>query len=208
MENASEVIDHQIFIYPTDTVWGIGAAYDCEKAIKRINEIKRIDREKPQSLMFPSIPDLLQFIEKNDAAILQQLDFLNELFKFQVTLAIPLSSFNLELAPSVACQSEYICVRVFNKPWIKEIFRMAGGAFTTTSLNITGFPPVTDFEKAKTFHEQYCPKAQLVAGDMDCLGGTASSIIKIENRKVTFWRKGEHVQELLSLFEKFSLNCN
>ncbi len=204
---ASNSIDPKIVVYPTDTVWGIGGAVNSEESILRINEIKKITDLKPQSVMFPSIDLMLSTLNKSDDVIFDQL-FLKNLFSYQVTLAYPRKSLNFEIAPSVLCQSEYICVRVMEKSWIHQIYQELGGPFTTTSLNETGFPPITKRADANRFVEKNCPQVSFYPGEEGVLSGTSSTILKIENSEVSFWRKGEDVENLNRLFEQFSLNCN
>ena len=43
-----------IFIYPTDTIYGIGCSALDKKAVKKIREIKGIADEKPLSIIVPS----------------------------------------------------------------------------------------------------------------------------------------------------------
>jgi L-threonylcarbamoyladenylate synthase len=52
-----------IIIYPTDTVYGLGANVFNEKAIKKIYSIKKRDYSKPISVSFPDIQSLSYFTE-------------------------------------------------------------------------------------------------------------------------------------------------
>tara|TARA_Y100000310_G_scaffold155538_1_gene155022 strand:- start:9772 stop:10302 length:531 start_codon:yes stop_codon:yes gene_type:complete len=45
----------KIFIYPTDTVYGIGCNAEDKKAVDKIKEIKLRDKDKPLSIIAPSI---------------------------------------------------------------------------------------------------------------------------------------------------------
>lgn len=58
----------KVVVFPTDTVYGIGALYDDLDSIKRIYEIKGRSFEKPLALLIPS-NDISNFVsEINDSA--------------------------------------------------------------------------------------------------------------------------------------------
>jgi len=45
----------KIFIYPTDTVYGLGCDAENVEAVARIKEIKKRDKDKPLSVIAPSV---------------------------------------------------------------------------------------------------------------------------------------------------------
>jgi len=51
----------KIFIYPTDTIYGLGCNALNSESVKQIKEIKSRDKDKPLSIIAPS----LKWIEKN-----------------------------------------------------------------------------------------------------------------------------------------------
>ena len=56
--NETEIIDFirkgKIFIYPTDTIYGLGCDALNEKSVEKIKEIKKRDKDKPLSVIAPS----------------------------------------------------------------------------------------------------------------------------------------------------------
>ena len=56
-----QILEGKIFIYPTDTIYGIGCDATNVKAVKKIKKIKERDGKKPLSIIAPSI----DWIKKN-----------------------------------------------------------------------------------------------------------------------------------------------
>lgn len=55
MNLVKEILDGKIFIYPTDTVYGLGCNALDEEAVSKIKEIKKRDKNKPLSVIAPSV---------------------------------------------------------------------------------------------------------------------------------------------------------
>ena len=51
-----------VYLYPTDTVWGIGAPMENQQACLRVEEIKKSSSTKPISLLFSSPHEVLSFL--------------------------------------------------------------------------------------------------------------------------------------------------
>ncbi len=54
MNITKEILAGKIFIYPTDTVYVIGCNALDKKAVARLKEIKKRDKNKPLSIIVPS----------------------------------------------------------------------------------------------------------------------------------------------------------
>ena len=50
-----EILAGKIFIYPTDTIYGLGCDATNELSVNRIKEIKGRDKDKPLSIIAPSM---------------------------------------------------------------------------------------------------------------------------------------------------------
>tara|TARA_Y100000310_G_scaffold338641_1_gene428856 strand:- start:8412 stop:9026 length:615 start_codon:yes stop_codon:yes gene_type:complete len=55
MKICDEILDGKIFIYPTDTVYGLGCNAEDAGAVEKIKEIKGRDKGKPLSVIAPSV---------------------------------------------------------------------------------------------------------------------------------------------------------
>ena len=61
-----------IIIYPTDTVYGLGCDATNKNSVKKIKEIKFRDKDKPLSIIAPSI----EWIKKNPQPLNSSLNYL------------------------------------------------------------------------------------------------------------------------------------
>jgi len=58
----------EVIAFPTETVMGLGAYFDDEKAYKKLNEVKQRTPDKPYSLMIKSIDDICLYAKIGDDA--------------------------------------------------------------------------------------------------------------------------------------------
>ena len=61
MEYTKQIKEGKIFIYPTDTIYGLGCDATNSEAVEKIKKIKSRDASKPLSIIAPS----LDWIKKN-----------------------------------------------------------------------------------------------------------------------------------------------
>ena len=83
-----------IYIYPTDTVWGMGASIYLKKAQEQIAEIKKTSGQKPLSMMFYDLDDvktsfhLPGFMDKT---------WLQDFFSLKTILAVDMRRAKIEI---------------------------------------------------------------------------------------------------------------
>jgi L-threonylcarbamoyladenylate synthase len=129
IELKKEVLAGKIFIYPTDTVYGLGCDATNRKAVEKIREIKARDKDKPLSIIAPSI----KWIKDN-------LIIDCELGKYLPgPYTIILKKKNPSFLSHVS-SAETIGVRIPDSKFCDRI-RKAGIPFITTSVNLSGEKP-------------------------------------------------------------------
>ncbi|MCX6825139.1 MAG: Sua5/YciO/YrdC/YwlC family protein [candidate division SR1 bacterium] len=149
----------KIFVYPTDTIYGIGAIYTLEN-IKKIFEIKKRDSKKMFSIIAPSF----EWIQKNyPQADIKKLK--EHLKKYHgVTYIFDYSK------PGV---------RIIKHP-IQEFVKKLGVPFITTSCNISGEPIVVDVKKIP---KEIANQVDYIV-DGGILGGKPSVLIDLVSGKI------------------------
>lgn len=196
MNNRSD----QLYIYPTDTVWGIGCNIYSEEGFYDIAAIKRTDRNKPLSIMFADVNTVLSSFNLDDK---MTASWLKDFFKLETTLGVPVKFSRIPLPAWVTSGSDYVSIRCLETPAIKNLYKEIQAPFFTTSLNITGEPPVTQEESARKFWKNHAPSARFIESEEHTLSGSSSTIIFIsEDHAIKIVREGKNVllvKEQLSL---------
>lgn len=190
----------QIFIYPTDTVWGIGSTIFDEKAYREIARIKKTTEDKPLSVMFT---DLKQLRESFSFPAEMSEEWLKIFFQMESTLGLPLTTAKILIPAWVHGGSDMISLRCLNDPVLKEM----PPPFFTTSLNITGEAPITTFEKAEEFQKLYAPHARLLGNKGHKLSGESSTIVFFKNNEFTFIRKGRQAESIKDHLALTGFSC-
>ena len=135
MENLKEKIESgKVFVYPTDTVYGLGCDATNEKSVNRIKKIKGRDASKPMSVIAPSV----EWIQEH-CLIDDRLD-LSKYLPGPYTLI--LKKKNVDFLKSVA-SGDTLGVRIPKSEFCDEI-RKVGVPFVTTSVNLSGEPPAVE----------------------------------------------------------------
>ncbi|OGB74521.1 threonylcarbamoyl-AMP synthase [candidate division Kazan bacterium RBG_13_50_9] len=123
-----------VIVYPTDTVYGIGAVISSEVAIERIKRIKGRTNAKPISIMVRDIdmaedyavvkPGIERYLPGPYTVLLSKTDKVGRW----------ISSSNL------------VGVRIPDYPFTRALMQQMIEPITTTSANLSGHPPVHSIE--------------------------------------------------------------
>ena len=123
-----EILDGEIFVYPTDTIYGIGCNATIERAVKKIKDLKIREKSKPLSVIAPSF----DWIEENCIV-----DYdLKKYLPGPYTLILKKKK---EDFLHWVSSSDSLGVRIPDCEF-SEYVRKAGVPFITTSVNLSGEP--------------------------------------------------------------------
>lgn len=132
-----EILAGKLFIYPTDTLYGIGCDATNEKSVNKIKNIKARDKDKPLSIIAPSI----EWIEKNFIVDVDLEKYLPGAY------TIILKKKNSEFLKWISL-GDSIGIRIPANEFTKEI-QKTGVPFVTTSVNLSGEPFALKLEDIK-----------------------------------------------------------
>jgi len=137
LEKATEaMLDGKVFIYPTDTVYGIGGNALDEEVCERIRKIKKRDT-KPFSIIVSDFSMLRRYCDVPEDCVRYLFTYLPGPYTFILN--------KKEGIP--ACPGEKIGVRVPMHSFIRKVAGNSGLPVIGTSANISGKEPVFSFKK-------------------------------------------------------------
>lgn len=127
-EAVTRILNDEIFIYPTDTLFGIGVNALKEKNIQKICEIKKRGSKKPISIAVANISMMKKVACVNSASV-------QKLIPGPFTFLLPY----LETIPKILYESsKKIGVRIPGHSELLKIISKADVPITATSCNISG----------------------------------------------------------------------
>ena len=174
-----------IVVYPTETVYGVGANIFSEKALKKVFAIKKRKLDKPISVAVSSfnMMDELVIIGEKERA------FINKFLPGPITVLFKKKKSVPDiLTPGTDLVGiRYPCHRI-----AIELIELAGVPITSTSANFSGDEPPHSIEEIKISADYI-----LDGGICD---GEPSTVVDIFNMKIV--RKGAKYDEVQAALEK------
>ena len=136
-ERMDDIVDRvrkgEIFIYPTDTIAGIGCIGSNQRSVERLFEIKQRDPDKPISYAFADKDHVLEYAYLQD-----RYRGIFDLLPGPLTLILKRKEGSTEL---YGIDEETIGIRVPEGDWFLQLIRDVGYPIVTTSVNISGEIP-------------------------------------------------------------------
>ncbi|MCX6750510.1 MAG: L-threonylcarbamoyladenylate synthase [Candidatus Pacearchaeota archaeon] len=161
-KQVKQILEGKIFIYPTDTIYGIGCNAYNQDSVEKIKQIKARDRDKPLSIIAPSF----EWIEKNCIINVDLKKYLPGPY------TILLQKKNPSFLNHVST-NEFLGIRI-PKCHFSEKVKKAEVPFITTSINLSGEPFAKNIEEIP---KQILDKVDVIIDEGE-LNGIPSTLIK------------------------------
>jgi L-threonylcarbamoyladenylate synthase len=187
LKKASDIIKKNgIVIYPTETVYGIGANIFSNIALEKVFKIKKRDKDKPISVAvsdFGMMEDLVHIGEKEKR-------FIRLFLPGPVTFVLK----KKEKVPDIVTSgSELVGIRFPAHETTIKLIQLAQVPITSTSANISGEKPPERVEQIKI-------AADYIVDGGDC-SGEPSTVVDLVNGKIL--RKGANYEVVKAAMEDF-----
>ena len=143
IEHAFETIKKGgIIIYPTDTLFGLGADATNTIAIEKINALKK--RKTPLSIMIQSVQYINMYANISD----NTLNYLKTIFPGPYTALLKSKKHNL--SNLVQCDSKKIGIRIPKNNFCLKLLKKFKKPIITTSVNVHGSASLNDINKIES----------------------------------------------------------
>lgn len=170
-----------IVVFPTDTVYGVGAMPGDAKAVAKIFRAKERPPEKALPVLIADIDDLARVAAAVPVAAKR---LAKAYWPGPLTLV-------LRRAPGFRgaglAEDDTVAVRIPAHDVARAVIRGAGGALAVTSANISGRPSPSTAEEAA---RQIGRGVDLIIDGGECPGGVESSIVDCSRTPLRLLREG------------------
>ena len=195
-DSAQTLKNGGIVVFPTETVYGIGANIWDEVAVKRLYEVKQRPFSKPISLLVSSI-DMINEVAKDITEL--EYALMKEFFPGPFTIILK----KKDIVPNIVTANlDTVGIRLPANEIALRLIKYAEIPIATTSSNISGKPSVTNLGDVMSEFE----------GKVDCFInggpseiGVASTIVQVIDGKVRIFRVGSISKEQI---DKICLKYN
>ncbi len=187
IKKASGIIKKNgIVIYPTETVYGIGANIFSKEALKKVFAVKKRDRDKPVSVAVSDFKmmDELAYIGERERR------FIKKFLPGPVTVLLKKKE---KVPDTLASGSGLVGIRYPDHEISIKLIELAGVPITSTSANVSGEAPPAKVDEIKI-------SADYIIDGGECKG-EPSTVVDLVNRKIV--RKGAKYDEVVKALRDF-----
>ena len=188
-----ELQNGNLVITPTDTVYGIMADAMNEIAIIKVFEAKHRNYNKPLILLVNSIDMLKEYV--NQLSKLEK-DLINSYFPGKLTIILKK---NNKINNLITAGSEYVGIRIPDNKDLLNIITKLGRPVISTSANIADRNTITNINE---IDKELLNKVSYIEDNGE-IKSCSSTIIKVENEKITILREGILSEQIKEKYTKY-----
>lgn len=171
-----------IVIFPTETVYGIGANAYCKEAVKKIYDVKERPNEKPLSIMVPNIDEIKKYAEISDE---NEEKIINKFMPGPITIILKRKH---DVFDYVSSGKDTIGIRIPDNNIILKILEGLNQPLVAPSANISGQPSGIDFNNIL---KDFNGKVDIAINGGKPKLGEGSTIVQIVDGKPIILRQGK-----------------
>jgi L-threonylcarbamoyladenylate synthase len=179
-----------VVIYPTETLYGLGANALSEISVRRVFVTKGRPYGKP-------IPLLVRDIEMfREVAIVTEQAFklIRSFLPGPLTLVL---DEKINFPGLITADTGKVAVRISNHPFVKQLFRYISQPLTSTSANISGGDNLYDI---KGIYDAFNSKVDLIIDSGTLHPSKGSTVVDLTKSPPSIIREGEISRELIEEF--------
>ena len=179
-----------VIVYPTETLYGIGAYATDPAAITEIFRIKERAYGKPMIVLVKDLEMLGAYCHVPDILKRNEIKYIDE----PITCIFDQK---VRLPEEVSAGSDKIGVRISTHPFVKGLFEFIDKPIVSTSANMSGDENIHSFQEVKRLFEN---KVDLIIDSGNLPLSNGSTVIDITSNPPLLLREGDIKKEELKEF--------
>ncbi|MBC2852917.1 MULTISPECIES: L-threonylcarbamoyladenylate synthase [Cetobacterium] len=187
----NELNNNGIIIYPTDTVYGVGASIDSLKGLQKIYEAKERNFNSPLIALLSKVEyiEKIAIIDEEKKIIIEKLA--SEFWPGALTIILN----KKENVPGIMVSNgETVGVRIPALKLAQDIIESVGGILPTTSANISGEKTPRSFEELS---EKFKERVEVIVDGGKSPLGIESTILDLTKTLPKILREGAIKKETI-----------
>jgi len=169
----------KVFIYPTDTIYGLGGNPLDDLVVKRINEIKGRDEKKHFIWLLSDIEKVLNYAEIVNE---NHLELLHKIWPAPVTVILNLNERTKEVV-----KQETAAIRIPQNDFCLKLLKEISRPLISTSVNRSGNDPINQIEK---IINDFSQDVETIFFSSQAQGNVYSTIIDLTSEQPKLIREG------------------
>lgn len=169
----------KIFIYPTDTIYGIGGNPFDENVVRRIADIKGRNENKQYIWLMSDFENLMNYVEIVSEIYL---DFLQKIWPAPVTVILNLNERTKEII-----NQDTIAVRIPQNDFCLKLLKEISRPLISTSVNRTGENPLNEIDQIVN---NFLPDVDAIVFYSGTTEKKSSTIIDLTSKQPKLVREG------------------
>ncbi len=183
---AESIVKGKIVVFPTETVYGIGANAFDEKAVKRLYDIKQRNLSQPTSVLVSNM-EMINSISEDITDV--EYKIMEKFFPGPLTIILKKKN----VVPNIVTANQAtIGVRMPNSEIARKLVEYANVPIATPSANISGKPSGTQLE---VILEEFKDKVDYFIDGGASKLGVSSTIVKVVGGTPQILRQGSITKE-------------
>lgn len=175
--------DGGVFCYPTETLYGLGCLANNKKAIEKIYEIKKREKEKNFTLLFKDLNMIKNYC--NPTGIDERL--ISEFSPGPFSILLEAKEESL-INKEIISDNNEICCRISSHEFVDKLFNFGNFPIISTSANVSGNKNIFLF---KTIYNTFHNLVDSIIDYGDIEESLGSTIVKATKNGLLIIRKGD-----------------
>ncbi|MFH1830582.1 MAG: L-threonylcarbamoyladenylate synthase [Pseudomonadota bacterium] len=171
----------EVVAYPTETIYGLGADVQQRKAVKRIYDLKARDYGLPISIL---VTDLKMLRDVVSDVPERALPLMRKFWPGALTILFPATSI---IPKGLVTNTGKVGVRISSHPIAAALVERFGMPITTTSANLSGFPPSLSVKHVQKY---FGKKVPCIIDGGECEPTRGSTVVDIGEDTMRIIRDG------------------
>lgn len=171
----------QVVAYPTETLYGLAVDVTSDRAVKHLYDLKRRDYGLPVAILVADIPMLQDYVTRIPAPAR---NLMKQFWPGPLTILFEAGA---GISKGLMTNTGKIGIRISSHPVATALVRAFGKPLTTTSANLSGYPPSLQVKHVlKYFHD----KLDCAIDGGECQPSRGSTVVDVSDETMAIIREG------------------